>query len=78
VTRAAQKLLQDILGLPEEDRVHIATAVLASLDGPPDADWDAVWLAELEARQRAAEARGERGAEWGEVRARILAGLGRG
>ena len=77
VTRAARKLLQDVLGLPEEDRVRIATEVLASLDGPPDADWDAAWLAELQARQRAAETRGESGTEWSEVRARILSGLGR-
>ena len=77
VTHAARKLLEDVLGLSEEDRVRIATEVLASLDGPPDADWDAAWEAELERRQRAAEERGTPAPEWGEVRARILARLGR-
>lgn len=77
MTHTARKLLQDVLGLPEADRVLIATEVLASLDGPPDADWDAVWLAELETRCRAAQARGEHGAEWSDVRARILSVLGR-
>lgn len=77
VTHTARKLLQQVLGLSEEDRVRIATEVLASLDGRPDVDWDAAWLAELEQRQRAAAARGETAPEWGEVRARILARLAR-
>ena len=77
VTEPARKLLRDVLGLPEEDRVRIATEVLASLDGPPDADWDAAWVAELQRRQQAAADRGEPAPEWAEVRARILARLGR-
>lgn len=78
VTNSARKLLHGVLGLSEEDRVRIATELLASLDGPPDADWDEAWAAELESRQRAAEERGVVAPEWGEVRARILARLGRG
>ena len=77
MTQPARKLLRDVLDLPEEDRVQIATEVLASLDGPPDADWDAAWAAELERRQQAAEERGEPAPEWAEVRARILARLAR-
>jgi hypothetical protein len=77
MTRAARRLLQDVLGLPEEDRVRIATQVLASLDGPPDADWDAAWMAELEIRQQAATERWEAAPEWSEVRARILSKLAR-
>jgi hypothetical protein len=30
--------------------------IIASVDGPADADWDAVWLAELERRSHAAQA----------------------
>jgi hypothetical protein len=73
---SAERLLQDILRLPEKDRVRIATEVLASLDGPPDADWEAAWLEELERRRKAAELRGEPASEWTEARARILARLG--
>jgi hypothetical protein len=73
--KSAQQLLNDVLGLPERDRVRIATEVLASLDGPADADWDQAWIAELERRERAAAARGERVPEWTEVRARILSRL---
>ena len=75
MSKSAQQLLHDVLGLPEQDRVRIATEVLASLDGPPDADWDQAWIAELERRQRAATARGERAPEWTAVRSRILARL---
>jgi hypothetical protein len=72
-----ERLLRDVLELPERERVRIATEVLASLDGPPDADWDAAWAAELTRRERAAALRGTPGAEWSEVRARILARLGK-
>jgi hypothetical protein len=65
--------LPDVLGLPEEDRVHIATEVLASLDGPPDADWRLAWEAELERRRQAAAERGEPAPAWAEVRMRIRA-----
>ena len=78
VRNSARKLLQGVLGLSEEDRVRIATELLASLDGPPDADWDEAWATDLESRQRAAEERGVVAPEWGEVRAWILARLGRG
>ena len=75
MTRAARKLLDDVLGLPEADRVRIATEVLASLDGPADSGWDEAWAAELERRQSAAAERGIPAPEWGEVRARILGRL---
>lgn len=75
MTEPAGKLLRDVLGLPEEERVRIATEVLASLDGLPDADWDEAWVAEIQRRQQAAAERGESTAEWAEVRARILSRL---
>lgn len=75
MTEPARKLLRDVLGLPEEDRIRIATEVLASLDGPPDANWAQAWEAELERRRQAAAERGEPAPEWAEVRARILSQL---
>ena len=75
MTDAARKLLADVLALPEEDRARIATEVIASLDGPPDADWEATWLAELDRRVEAAKQAGETGTDWSEVRAELLAEL---
>ena len=72
---SSSELLETVLRLPEEERVRIATAVLASLDGPPDADWDDAWAAELEKRHRAAAERGKPAPEWAEARARILSRL---
>jgi hypothetical protein len=75
MSKSAERILHDALGLPEPERVRIATEILASLDGPPDAAWNDAWLAELQRRERAAAARGEPADEWTEVRARILARL---
>lgn len=74
---AARKLLQDVLTLTEEERLELASAIIASVDGPRDADWEGVWLAELDRRTDAATARGESGSDWAEARARILKRLGR-
>lgn len=71
----ARKLLDDVLALPEEDRARIATEVIASLDGPPDADWEATWLSELDRRVEAAKQAGETGTDWSDVRADLLADL---
>ena len=68
--------MQQALALPEDERVTLATELLASIDGEPDSGWDDLWLAELERRSRAAEQRGTPAPEWSEVRARILARLG--
>ena len=76
MTNAAKQYLKDLLGLSEEDRVQIATELLASLDGPSDRGWDDAWSAELERRQQEAKSRGESGSDWADVRARILARLG--
>ncbi|MDB4992719.1 MAG: hypothetical protein JWM74_151 [Myxococcaceae bacterium] len=74
---AARKLLQDVLALPEDERLALASEIIASVDGPRDADWDATWLAELDRRVDAAKTRGETGSDWTDVRSRILRRLGR-
>jgi putative addiction module component (TIGR02574 family) len=55
---------QDALVLPEDERLELASEIIASVDGPRDADWDAAWLAELDRRADAAKARGGTAAEW--------------
>ena len=74
---AARKLLQDVLALPEDERLALASEIIASVDGPRDSDWDATWLAELDRRVDAAKTRGESGSDWTDVRSRILRRLGR-
>jgi putative addiction module component (TIGR02574 family) len=69
---AARKLLDEALSLSEGERLEIASELIASVDGPPDADWEAAWLAELDRRVEAANRRGTPAPEWAEVRARAL------
>jgi len=77
MTGSARKLLQDALALPEDERLELASEIIASVDGPGDADWDSAWLTELDRRADAAKARGETASEWSDARARILKRLGR-
>ena len=77
MTAAARKLLHDVLSLPEDERLELASQIIASVDGGEDADWETAWLSELDRRAEVARARGETGAEWSEVRARVLQRLGR-
>ena len=72
MTATSRKLLDDILALPEDERLDIAAEILASVAGQPAGDWEDVWLAELERRSQAAAARETPAPEWAEVRARIL------
>ena len=46
----AKKLLNEALGLPTEERAELAAELIASLDGPADADVEAAWAAEIERR----------------------------
>jgi hypothetical protein len=77
MSSAAQRLLGEVLDLPELDRVEIATALLASLDdsAEPDADWDSAWLSELDRRAKAADDADSPAAEWSDVRDGLLAEL---
>ena len=73
----AKELLAQALALPEDERLDLATELIASVDGPPDADWEATWLAELDRRVQAARDSGQPAAEWADVRSRILTKLGK-
>lgn len=76
MTDSCRKLLDEALLVPEDERAKLASELLASLDGEPDASWEEVWLAELDRRVAAAEQRGETGSDWRSARERILAQLG--
>lgn len=72
MTRPARQLLSRALKLSESERLQLASELIASIDGPPDADWDEAWLTELDRRIKSAQSRPGAGQEWSEVRARIL------
>ena len=74
---AARKLLQEVLELPETERLELASEIIASVDGSRDAGWDASWLEELDRRVAAAKSDGETGSDWSDARSRILKRLGR-
>lgn len=71
----APKILDQALALSEDERLTLASELIASVNGPPDGGWDEAWQAELIRREEAAAARAEPAPEWSAVRARILARL---
>lgn len=73
---AARKLLQDALALPDDERLELVSESLANVV-PRDAAWEAAWLKELDRRSNAVKLRGESGADWTDVRSRIVNRLGR-
>jgi len=77
MTDAAKKLLEAASALPEDERLELASELIASVDGPPDGDWESAWVAELDRRVEAARDKGEPASEWSEARARVLSRLGR-
>jgi hypothetical protein len=73
MSNAARHVLEEAMRLPVGERGAVATELLASMDGAPDADAEQAWAAEIE--QRALRAvRGEsEGQDWASVRADIEA-----
>jgi putative addiction module component (TIGR02574 family) len=76
MTRSSKAVFDDAVALPEADRLQLASELIASVDGPPDADWEAAWTAEIDRRIAAADRSGAPAADWSDVRARILSQLG--
>lgn len=70
--RTARSLLTEALALPEDERLQLASELIASIDGSADAEWEEAWLAELDRRIEAARTRSEPAAEWVTVRTRVL------
>ena len=71
MTKAVQSVLADALRLAPEARAELAAELLASLDGPADAQAEAAWNIEIERRIEAIES-GEIELEpWEQVKHRI-------
>lgn len=72
MSRTLRKIAIEALGLPEDDRLALATELIDSVEGPEDPDWSRAWAAELRRRSDAADRRAVRGEPWSKVRARLL------
>lgn len=77
VTKASAKVLTDALALSPEERMSLASELLASVDGPADPDWEQAWQLELDRRAATSDASEDPPAEWSAVRARVLGKLSR-
>ena len=64
--------------LPVRARARVTERLLASLDGPPDADAAEAWAAEIARRSREIERGTVRGVPWADVRAAGAARRARG
>jgi putative addiction module component (TIGR02574 family) len=72
MTRDAQKILEEALGLPEVERAKVAASLIESLDGPAEPDAEAAWDVEL-ARRIEEFDRGEvETVPWSDLRRRLL------
>ena len=71
MTKVAQALLADALRLDVKTRADLAAELLASLDGPADADAEDAWAEEIERRAARLEAGTEPVESWDETRRRI-------
>lgn len=73
----AQKVLGEALDLTDEERAEVALELVASLDGPRDADAEDAWVAEIERRARRVLADPDGGEDWSAARAEIESKLRR-
>ena len=69
---AARRLFEAGLGLSEEERLDLASALWASVNRQPDHEWEAAWAAEIE--RRLADPRPS--VSWDDVRAELRSRLG--
>lgn len=77
MSEASRKVLHAALALDGPDRALVAAELIASLDGPPDADAEAAWAVEIDRRIGEIEAGTAELAPWDEVRRRIEATINR-
>ena len=71
MSKVAQSVLADALRLEPDARAELAAELLASLDGPADADAETAWADEIDRRIEAIEAGSIRLEPWDMVKRRI-------
>ena len=66
-------LLDEVLGLPAEERSALAAALVDSLEGTGDASVSAAWRQELLRRREALRSGAAKAVPWADARARLSA-----
>lgn len=67
----SQKVLDEAMDLSEAERAEVALELVASLDGPADADAQNSWVAEIERRAARVLADPGGGQDWASAKAEI-------
>jgi hypothetical protein len=71
-TTLAKRVLTDAMALSEDERLNVATELLASLEGPDDGTDDAVWLAKVRSRAERVERGESQSVTWDEAKRQVL------
>jgi putative addiction module component (TIGR02574 family) len=71
-TTFAKRVLSDAMTLSEDERLDVATELLASLQGPDDGMDDAAWLAEVWRRAERVERGESQSVSWDEAKRQVL------
>ncbi len=71
------QLLEEAMALPDEDRLQLAEALLASIEPPGTMPFDPEWLVEAKRRARRIDAGEGKLSTWAEVRERARLRIGR-
>ena len=69
---APWRVLDDAMTLSEDERLDVATELLASLQGPDDGTDDATWLAEVRRRAERVERGESQSVTWDEAKRQVL------
>jgi putative addiction module component (TIGR02574 family) len=69
----SQQLLDDALGLPDEQRAALAAVLIASLDESVDEDAEAAWATEIARRLRDVQSGAVKTIPWSQARQMIVA-----
>lgn len=77
VSGRAKKVLGDAMDLSDEERAEVALELVASLDGPADADAQDAWVVEIERRAARVLADLSGGQDWPSAKAEIESKLRR-
>ena len=74
---APKDVLSAALALPPDERLALASELLASVEQPWTDEWERAWAAELDRRAEDLESGRVKGIPWEEVRQRLRASLER-
>ena len=75
MSELADKLLTEAMKLTAQERARVASELIASVDGEPDADAAGAWGKKIDRRVQRLGVEGSRGEDWQTVHARVAARL---